>query len=180
GGADTTAAQVVRIMLGAACGAVPIEVSVAPELARSLPADARPARAGRPGLGDTGPADGAAPPTGPGTADGVPPAEVPARLSHVWRVETTEEFARRIESHDLTGRVRVLGEQEVTRLVSAAGAEWADATLLTGPVLTSGRRELLVFLREQAVSRTLHRFGHLSSTPEQSPPTEQPPPAAQA
>lgn len=35
------------------------------------------------------------------------------------------------------------------------------ATLLTGEVLASGRRELLPFLREQVVSRTLHRFGHL-------------------
>ncbi len=30
-----------------------------------------------------------------------------------------------------------------------------------GPVLANGRRELLTMLREQAISRTLHRFGHI-------------------
>ena len=34
-------------------------------------------------------------------------------------------------------------------------------TVLAGPVLATGRRELLTVLREQAVSRTRHRFGHL-------------------
>jgi RHH-type proline utilization regulon transcriptional repressor/proline dehydrogenase/delta 1-pyrroline-5-carboxylate dehydrogenase len=34
--------------------------------------------------------------------------------------------------------------------------------VLDGPVLASGRRELLTVVREQAVSRTLHRFGHVS------------------
>ena len=39
----------------------------------------------------------------------------------------------------------------------------ADAvTVLAAPVLATGRRELLTVLREQAVSQTLHRFGHLS------------------
>jgi RHH-type proline utilization regulon transcriptional repressor/proline dehydrogenase/delta 1-pyrroline-5-carboxylate dehydrogenase len=31
-------------------------------------------------------------------------------------------------------------------------------------VLASARRELLTVVREQAVSRTLHRFGHLPGT----------------
>ena len=30
-----------------------------------------------------------------------------------------------------------------------------------GPVLANGRRELLTMLREQSISRTLHRFGHI-------------------
>jgi len=33
--------------------------------------------------------------------------------------------------------------------------------VVCGPVLATGRRELLGVLREQATSRTLHRFGHL-------------------
>ena len=38
-------------------------------------------------------------------------------------------------------------------------------TILQGPVLASGRRELLTVLREQAISRTTHRFGHLTRRP---------------
>ena len=37
-------------------------------------------------------------------------------------------------------------------------------TLLAGEVLATGRRELLTMLREQAISRTMHRFGHLPPT----------------
>jgi len=33
--------------------------------------------------------------------------------------------------------------------------------VLDGPVLASAARELLTVVREQAVSRTLHRFGHV-------------------
>nr|WP_228760201.1 bifunctional proline dehydrogenase/L-glutamate gamma-semialdehyde dehydrogenase [Pseudactinotalea sp. HY158] len=163
-GTDVTPAQVVRIMLAAACVGVPIEVSVAPAIAQSLPEDARPGHAGR---SDQPPA------SGPGTADGVPTPEIPARLSHVWRVETGEEFARRVSTREVTGRVRVLGERELGGLARAMNSEVADVTLFSGPVLTSGRRELLVFLREQAVSRTLHRFGHVAATPEQSAPIAQ-------
>ena len=36
--------------------------------------------------------------------------------------------------------------------------------MLDGPVLASGARELLTVVREQAVSRTLHRFGHVPPT----------------
>jgi len=35
-------------------------------------------------------------------------------------------------------------------------------TVLDHPVLASGRRELLTVLREQAISRTVHRFGHVT------------------
>ena len=41
-----------------------------------------------------------------------------------------------------------------------------DVTVLAGPVLATGRRELLTVLREQAVSRTRHRFGHLQRQPD--------------
>ncbi len=41
-------------------------------------------------------------------------------------------------------------------------ALWSpQVTVLDGPVLATGRRELLAVTREQAVSRTRHRFGHL-------------------
>ncbi len=44
-------------------------------------------------------------------------------------------------------RVRVVGDPSVA--------------LVTGPVLAAGRHELLTFLREQSISQTLHRFGHM-------------------
>ena len=42
-----------------------------------------------------------------------------------------------------------------------AADQGASITPLFGEVLSTGRRELLTFLREQAISRTLHRFGHV-------------------
>lgn len=57
-------------------------------------------------------------------------------------------------------RIRVLGALPDTLRVAAAHA---GASLLDAPVLTDGRRELLTVLREQAISRTRHRFGHLGS-----------------
>jgi RHH-type proline utilization regulon transcriptional repressor/proline dehydrogenase/delta 1-pyrroline-5-carboxylate dehydrogenase len=45
-----------------------------------------------------------------------------------------------------------------------AQADGTGITVFAGPVLATGRRELLVLLREQAVSRTMHRFGHVAGT----------------
>jgi RHH-type proline utilization regulon transcriptional repressor/proline dehydrogenase/delta 1-pyrroline-5-carboxylate dehydrogenase len=58
----------------------------------------------------------------------------------------------------VSGRVRVLGDER-TALPEALAAH--RVTVLADPVLATGRRELLTLLREQAVSQTLHRFGHL-------------------
>jgi RHH-type proline utilization regulon transcriptional repressor/proline dehydrogenase/delta 1-pyrroline-5-carboxylate dehydrogenase len=57
--------------------------------------------------------------------------------------------------------VRVVGD--ATALWPATLEADADVTLLAGQVLASGRRELLTVLREQAISRTMHRFGHLTA-----------------
>ena len=51
-------------------------------------------------------------------------------------------------------RVRGLGN--ATHLLDEVGVE-----VRVGPVLTNGRRELLTMLREQSISTTLHRFGHV-------------------
>lgn len=55
-------------------------------------------------------------------------------------------------------RIRVVGElePELRDRAAAAGIHVIDT-----PVTTDGRRELLTFLREQSVSRTLHRYGNL-------------------
>ncbi|MGO1511237.1 MAG: proline dehydrogenase family protein [Actinomycetaceae bacterium] len=71
-------------------------------------------------------------------------------------VETAEAFAERLAGG--RGRVRVLGTER-----EELGDLLADVRydVSTAPVLANGRRELLTLLREQAVSTTLHRLGHL-------------------
>ncbi len=56
--------------------------------------------------------------------------------------------------------MRVVGSAPGLR--EAAAARVGEVTVLDGPVLASGARELLSVVREQAVSRTLHRFGHVA------------------
>jgi RHH-type proline utilization regulon transcriptional repressor/proline dehydrogenase/delta 1-pyrroline-5-carboxylate dehydrogenase len=58
-------------------------------------------------------------------------------------------------------RLRYVGTPSSQLRVAAWGAE---IDLLDAPVTADGRRELLWYLREQAVSRTLHRFGNLVAT----------------
>ncbi|WP_421740897.1 bifunctional proline dehydrogenase/L-glutamate gamma-semialdehyde dehydrogenase [Cellulomonas sp.] len=73
--------------------------------------------------------------------------------------ESHEAFAARVRAGEVTGRVRVVGSAPGLR--EAAATRVGDVTVLDGPVLASGARELLTVLHEQAVSRTMHRFGHV-------------------
>ena len=85
------------------------------------------------------------------------------RLKDVVEVgERTDQFINRARSGQITGRIRVIGE-EGAEIAEALGATSA-VTVLTGPVLATGRRELLTFLREQAISRTRHRYGHVDAS----------------
>lgn len=84
-------------------------------------------------------------------------AGVPVRISHV-ATEDDAAFAARISSGDVVGRVRVIGSAQGVR--EAAAGRVGDVTVLDRPVVADGRREGLTVLREQAVSRTMHRFGH--------------------
>ena len=79
----------------------------------------------------------------------------------VDRAETAEQFLERVERDEIGGRIRIVGED--ARLVAdlAGSGSGSDVAVFAGPVLATGRRELLIMLREQAVSRTLHRFGHV-------------------
>ena len=77
--------------------------------------------------------------------------------SHVDVGETTQEFLAR--AADLE-RIRVVGEGPEAAAIADA-LHGPGHTVLTGPVLANGRREMLSVLREQAISHTLHRFGHL-------------------
>ena len=77
-------------------------------------------------------------------------------LGHTVRVEENSErfaeWARRVRPH----RVRMLGNEPELRTVLPATTFLDDRA----PV-SDGRIELLRYLREQAISRTLHRFGNL-------------------
>jgi len=83
---------------------------------------------------------------------------VPVTVSRVDE-ESHEDFADRVRSGVVSGRVRAVGR--CTGLAAAARTRVGEVTLLDGPVLAGARRELLTVLREQAVSRTNHRFGHI-------------------
>ena len=60
------------------------------------------------------------------------------------------------------GRIRLLGG-DAAALAAVLGGD-PDVTIYGGPVTTSGRIELLPFLREQAISVTAHRFGTVRSS----------------
>ncbi len=74
--------------------------------------------------------------------------------------ESVDEFAARLDTLADRGvtRVRVIGDSgdELRPAADAAGVHVADEL-----VSANGRIELLHYLREQAVSRTLHRYGNL-------------------
>ena len=71
--------------------------------------------------------------------------------------EPDEAFAERLSAIGVQ-RVRALGT--VSDAIRVAAAK-AHVHVADGPVIANGRIELLHFLREQAISRTLHRFGNL-------------------
>jgi hypothetical protein len=56
------------------------------------------------------------------------------------------------------GRVRHVGRAPLD--LRAAAVE-AEVDVVDEPVVTSGRLEMRWYLQEQAISRTLHRFGNL-------------------
>ncbi|SDS25848.1 L-proline dehydrogenase [Paraoerskovia marina] len=104
--------------------------------------------------------------------DGARPVEVARVLSAARRAGVSArvvrsgahgtsdaEFAEQVRRGRVTGRVRVVGDVEGLR--EAAAEQVGFVTVLDQPVVASGRRELLAVLHEQAVSRTLHRYGHV-------------------
>lgn len=85
-------------------------------------------------------------------------AGVPTTVSDV-AAEPHDAFAERVAAGAVSGRVRVVGRAPGLRAAAAGRA--GEVAVLDGPVLASASRELLTVVREQAVSRTRHRFGHL-------------------
>jgi RHH-type proline utilization regulon transcriptional repressor/proline dehydrogenase/delta 1-pyrroline-5-carboxylate dehydrogenase len=80
------------------------------------------------------------------------------------RIESTEELIDRLATvpdGEVPTRIRALGADAPEVAAAVAALPDRNIAVLTGPVLATGRRELLTMLREQAISRTRHRFGHL-------------------
>lgn len=75
-------------------------------------------------------------------------------------VSDAETFAARLDavSDPLGVRVRMIGDVQ-QELVEVA-ASHINVTLITEPVTVSGRVEQRYYVREQAVSMTMHRFGN--------------------
>jgi RHH-type proline utilization regulon transcriptional repressor/proline dehydrogenase/delta 1-pyrroline-5-carboxylate dehydrogenase len=86
---------------------------------------------------------------------------VPVTISRAG-AETDEAFARRVAAGAVSGRIRVVGTAPGLR--AAAVGRTGEVTVLDAPVVASARRELMTVVREQAVSRTRHRFGHVDPT----------------
>jgi RHH-type proline utilization regulon transcriptional repressor/proline dehydrogenase/delta 1-pyrroline-5-carboxylate dehydrogenase len=130
-GAGAAPAEVVRVLLAALLAGTPACLSVEP----SLWSDLRAAAVGEPAR-----------------------AGLHRLEALVDAVESADRFVARVQAGAVSGRVRLVGDECATLPGELAGV---DVTVLAQPVLATGRRELLTVLREQAVSRTVHRFGHL-------------------
>ena len=90
----------------------------------------------------------------PDAAGAVEPATMRLFPRSACAVETAAELAARVEGLP-SARVRLVGsEPELSRLEPAVHVDARRPVLL-------GRVELLRYLREQTISRTLHRFGNL-------------------
>ena len=73
-------------------------------------------------------------------------------------VEAEAGFVERLAHPQDAERVRVW---EPISTAARAAANDAGVTIIDAPVLASGRLELRWYLREQTVSRVLHRYGSL-------------------
>jgi RHH-type proline utilization regulon transcriptional repressor/proline dehydrogenase/delta 1-pyrroline-5-carboxylate dehydrogenase len=82
----------------------------------------------------------------------------PVRVAGVI-IESDARFFARAQAGELaTDRLRLIGG-DAAGLAAVLGGN-PDVAIWSGPVTTSGRVELLPFLREQSVSITAHRFGN--------------------
>ena len=82
-------------------------------------------------------------------------APVPPVTVRSLNVESDAAWLARVPGTD-AARIRLVGGDPV----ALAAVLDADTAIVAGPVTTSGRVELLPFLREQSVSITAHRFGN--------------------
>jgi RHH-type proline utilization regulon transcriptional repressor/proline dehydrogenase/delta 1-pyrroline-5-carboxylate dehydrogenase len=131
-GAGASPVELVRVLLAADLAGTPVRVSLDPALSSALRAVDPTDETARAGL---------------------------RRLDAlVDAAESAEQLVARVRSGAIGGRVRVIGDECAILPGELAGH---DVTVVAQPVLATGRPELLTVLREQAISRTRHRFGHL-------------------
>lgn len=76
-------------------------------------------------------------------------------------VESEESFLERIRDGGVGGRVRWLGGTQDPGSPRWQVCAASQVGLSVDPVVRSSERELLAVMREQAISRTKHRFGHV-------------------
>ena len=74
-------------------------------------------------------------------------------------VEAEAGFVERLAHPDDAERVRVW---EPISTAARAAANGTGVTVIDAPVLANGRLELRSYLREQTVSRVLHRYGSVT------------------
>jgi RHH-type proline utilization regulon transcriptional repressor/proline dehydrogenase/delta 1-pyrroline-5-carboxylate dehydrogenase len=86
-------------------------------------------------------------------------APLPDGIEHT--VETSEQWLQRL-AETRPQRVRLIGADAAAAAAAVEGDP--DVAIHGGPVTSSGRVELLPFLREQAVSITTHRYGILDQS----------------
>ncbi len=103
-------------------------------------------------------ASGSGPASGSGSASGSGPAGGSGLVS----VAGDDELADRLADLPGIDKLRLLGPAS-DRLLGAAyqAGLWVDRV----PVVGEARREALRWVREQAISETLHRHGHLTARP---------------
>jgi RHH-type proline utilization regulon transcriptional repressor/proline dehydrogenase/delta 1-pyrroline-5-carboxylate dehydrogenase len=78
-------------------------------------------------------------------------------------VEGEAGFVERLAHPEETARVRVW---EAISAAARAAANGTGVTVIDAPVVANGRLELRSYLREQAVSRVLHRYGSVAEPAE--------------
>ena len=79
-----------------------------------------------------------------------------------WLKESDQEFAQRVANGEVAGRVRWLGAWgEVAPAALWQAAVGAGVTVIDAPVSSNNGIELRTLMREQAISRTRHRYGHV-------------------
>jgi RHH-type proline utilization regulon transcriptional repressor/proline dehydrogenase/delta 1-pyrroline-5-carboxylate dehydrogenase len=96
-----------------------------------------------------------------------PPLRLLEEITQSWAAaiefveETDEELAGVIRQRQ-TDRVRYAASERVPQPVLAAAGE-SGVCVLSRPVLTEGRVELLWYLQEQSLSVDYHRYGNLGA-----------------
>jgi RHH-type proline utilization regulon transcriptional repressor/proline dehydrogenase/delta 1-pyrroline-5-carboxylate dehydrogenase len=68
--------------------------------------------------------------------------------------------ARALQGALATDRIRMIGSADAHHALAVELDAYPDIAIYGGPVTTSGRLELLPFLREQVISMTAHRYGN--------------------